>query len=326
MSTLTKKQKKEVYAKNLTELLKQYNRILLVAIDNVGAFSIQKIRQSLRGKAHLLFGKNTLIRKTIRDYIEKMEEAGNQDVKIGELLPFIRGNVGLVFTNNSLNDTKDVIESFKQQASAKAGIVAPDDVYIEAGPTGLEPTQTSFLQALNISSKIVKGQIEITNRVHLIKKGEKVGPSEATLCDKLNITPFSYHAAIRTVYDAGFVYPATLLNLGQFEVMQMFAKGVSRLACISLQIGVPTLASIPHLIGRAFRNLVSVSCETEYEFEESKKVKAFLKDPSAFITAAPTTTTTSTATTTTAVEEKEPEKEEESAEIGGLFGDDDDDF
>ena len=324
MSELTKKQKKEVYAKNLTELLKHYNKILLVGIDFVGAYSIQKMRQSLRGKAHLLFGKNTLIRKTIRDYIEKMEEAGNKDIKISELLPFIKGNVGLVFTNENLKEMKETIESFKQQAAAKAGVLAPSDVYIEAGPTGLEPTQTSFLQALNISSKIVKGQIEILSRVHLIKAGEKVGPSEAVLCDKLNITPFSYHADVRTVYDIGFVYPATLLNLGETEVMQMFAKGVNRLACISLHIGVPTVASIPHLIGRAFRNLVSVSCETEYEFEGSKKVRAFLKDPSAFVTATPTTTTTNTTESTAPVQEKEPEKEEESAEIGGLFGDDDD--
>jgi len=91
MSTeLTKKQKKEVYSKNLVELMKQYNKILLVAIDNVGAFSIQKIRQTLRGKATLLFGKNTLIRKTIRDYVVKCEEAGNNDsARIEGLLPFM---------------------------------------------------------------------------------------------------------------------------------------------------------------------------------------------------------------------------------------------
>lgn len=323
MSEITKKQKKEIYAKNLTELLKNYNRVLLVAIDFVGAYSIQKMRQALRGKAHILFGKNTLIRKTIRDYIEKMQEAGNQEVKISELLPFIRGNVGMIFTNENLREMKETIESFKQQAAAKSGVLAPSDVYIEAGPTGLEPTQTTFLQALNISSKIVKGQIEILSRVHLIKAGEKVGASEAVLCDKLNIMPFTYNAQVKTVFDAGFVYPASLLTLGENEVMQMFAKGVTRLACISLQIGIPTVASIPHLIATAYRNLVSISCETEYEFEGSKKVREFLKDPSAFVSsnAPPPSTTTET---TAPVQEKEPEKEEESAEIGGLFGDDDD--
>jgi len=329
MSTeLTKKQKKEVYGKNLVELLKGYNKILLVSIDNVGAYSIQKTRQSLRGKATLLFGKNTLIRKTIRDYIEKCEEAGNTDsARIESILPFIKGNVGLIFTNEDLRAIKEVVESFKQKAPAKIGQIAPDDVWVDPGPTGMEPTQTSFLQALNIASKIVKGQVEITNRVHLIKQGEKVGQSEAALLDKLNIQPFSYKAEVRTVFDSGFVYPSALLNLGTNDVLQTLAKGLQRVATISMQIGFPSLASVPHLIANAYRNLISISIETNYDFEGSVKVKEYLKDPSAFQTSAPVESTpsnnTNTETTKPIVEDKKPEKDEESAELGGLFGDDD---
>jgi len=315
-----------VYAKNLVELLGSYNKILLVNIDNVGAFNIQKTRQALRGKSHLLFGKNTLIRKTIRDYVEKCVEAGNKEsARIEQLLPFIKGNVGLAFTNEDLSSVKDVIESFKQKAPAKIGQVAPEDVFVDPGPTGMEPTQTQFLQALNIASKIVKGQVEIINRIHLVKQGDKVGNSEAALLDKLNIMPFSYRAEVKHVYDAGFVYPSSLLSLGESDVLQLLSKGIQRVATISIQTGFPSLASVPHLIAKSYRNLISISIETDYDFEGSKEVKAFLKDPSAFISAQPQTTTTTTTTTTSApVEEKKEEKEEESASIGGLFGDDDD--
>jgi len=315
-----------VYAKNLVELLGSYNKILLVNIDNVGAFNIQKTRQALRGKSHLLFGKNTLIRKTIRDYVEKCVEAGNKEsARIEQLLPFIKGNVGLAFTNEDLSSVKDVIESFKQKAPAKIGQVAPEDVFVDPGPTGMEPTQTQFLQALNIASKIVKGQVEIINRIHLVKQGDKVGNSEAALLDKLNIMPFSYRAEVKHVYDAGFVYPSSLLSLGESDVLQLLSKGIQRVATISIQTGFPSLASVPHLIAKSYRNLISISIETDYDFEGSKEVKAFLKDPSAFISAQPQATTTTTTTTTSApVEEKKEEKEEESASIGGLFGDDDD--
>jgi len=323
---LTKKQKKEIYGKNLVELLKQYNKILLVNIDNVGAYSLQKTRQTLRGKATLLFGKNTLIRKTIRDYVEKCEEAGNTDsARIESILPFIKGNVGLIFTNEDLKSIKDVVESFKQKAPAKVGQIAPDDVWVEPGPTGMEPTQTSFLQALNIASKIVKGQVEISNRVHLVKQGDKVGQSEAALLDKLNIQPFSYKAEVKTVFDSGFVYPSALLNLGTNDVLQTLAKGLQRIATISIQTGFPSLASVPHLIANAYKNLISISIETNYDFQGSVKVKEYLKDPSAFQTSAPVQNTNNTNAPTTQtsapVEEKKPEKDEESQEIGGLFGD-----
>ena len=45
---------------------------------------------------------------------------------------------------------------------------------VPAGNTGLEPTKTSFFQALNINTKITKGTVEILKDEHIIKAGDKV--------------------------------------------------------------------------------------------------------------------------------------------------------
>lgn len=55
------------------------------------------------------------------------------------------------------------------------------------------------LQVLNIPTKINKGTVEITSNVALIKAGEKVGASEATLLAKLGIKPFSYGLIVQHV-------------------------------------------------------------------------------------------------------------------------------
>lgn len=55
------------------------------------------------------------------------------------------------------------------------------------------------LQVLNIPTKINKGTVEITTNVALIKAGEKVGASEATLLAKLGIKPFSYGLIVQHV-------------------------------------------------------------------------------------------------------------------------------
>jgi len=62
----------------------------------------------------------------------------------------LKGNTGIIFSNGDLSDIKKIIDSEKREAPAKNGAVAPDDVWIRAGPTGLDPKQTSFFQALNI--------------------------------------------------------------------------------------------------------------------------------------------------------------------------------
>ena len=83
------------------------------------------------------------------------------------------------------------------QAPAKAGAIAPIDVFISPQNTGLGPEKTSFFQALSIATKISRGTIEILSSVHLVKKDEKVGFSEAALLQMLKIFPFSYGLRIK---------------------------------------------------------------------------------------------------------------------------------
>lgn len=52
------------------QLLDDYPRCFIVGADNVGSKQMQQIRLSLRGKAVVLMGKNTMMRKAIRGHLE----------------------------------------------------------------------------------------------------------------------------------------------------------------------------------------------------------------------------------------------------------------
>ena len=311
--------KKSQYFGKLIQLLDEYPKVFVVTADNVGSNHMQNIRRSLRGKAVVLMGKNTMIRKAIRGHLQNNE-------KLSALLPLVRGNIGFVFTKDDLSGVKKILTENKVDAPARAGTIAPNDVVVPAGNTGMEPTQTSFLQALNIQSKITKGQVEIINDVHLITKGAKVGSSEATLLSKLNIRPFKYGLNIKSVYDNGSVYDPKVLELSDDELLTRFKKGVKNIASIGLAIGYPTIASLPHSLARGYKNVISVSLATDFTIKQTEQMKAYLADPSKFA-AATTTTTTAPAKEekkAPAKEEKkkapEPAPEEDDADLGGLFG------
>jgi large subunit ribosomal protein LP0 len=106
------------------------------------------------------------------------------------LLDEIKGKVGLVFTNEPVFDLKPKIEANRIQASAKVGGIAPISVTIPPGPTGMDPSQIQFFHALQMSTKIQKGQIEITKEFPVCVAGKKVGNSEVALLQKMNIKPF----------------------------------------------------------------------------------------------------------------------------------------
>jgi len=259
-------QKKIDYTARVQELLSTYTKILIVGADNVGSNQFQKIRAALRGKAVILMGKNSLIRRSLRTILKK-----NPSLEV--LMPLIKENVGLVLTNGDLSEVKKIIASSRVGAPARAGAVAPIDVIVPAGPTGMDPTMTSFLQALNISSKITKGQVEIVSDVHLIKKGEKVGNSEATLLEKLKIRPFSYGLSPLTVYDAGSVYEADVLDKTAEDILKGFSAGVEQVACLSLACSIPNAASVPHMVLNGYKNILSIGFATDFSFPQLEKLK-----------------------------------------------------
>jgi len=285
--------------------LDKYPKILICGADNVGSHHMQQIRTALRGKAVLLMGKNTMIRKAIRGH-------SINNPALDGLLPLVRGNVGFVFTKGELSDVKSIIQNNRVEAPAKQGAISPCKVVVPAMNTGLEPTQTSFFQALNIQTKIARGQIEIVQDVNLIEEGQKVGASESNLLAKLNIKPFSYGLTLNMVYDHGSIYHFKVLDLTDDDLVRKFSNGVRNIACVSLQIGLPTIASLPHSVARAYKNVLSVSLATDYTFEKAKQVKDYLANPSAFA-AAPASTTSAPAKggdAKPAKEEKKPKEEE----------------
>jgi len=237
--------RKERYWTRLVSLLDEYQKVLIVTADNVGSNQMQQIRKAMRGKAVLLMGKNTMIRKAIRDHLEKTPA-------LEGLLPYIHGNIGFVFTNGDLSDVRTKLTDLKVEAAAKAGAFSPVDVIVPAGNTGMEPTKTSFFQALSIPTKINRGTIEILNDIHLLKPGQKVTLSQAALLQMLGVRPFKYGLKVTTVYDNGSIYPSSVLDLTDDDILKKFFKGVHNVTALSLQIGYPTVVSVPHSVLNSF--------------------------------------------------------------------------
>lgn len=307
-------ERKQEYFDKLENLLENYTKIFLVNVDNVGSLQMQQVRLSLRGKAEVLMGKNTLMRKVFSNFVKK-----NPGHPLENVIPLLKGNVGFVFTNKDLNQIRELVEGNKVPAPARVGAIAPVDVVIPAGPTGCDPGQTVFFQTLSIGTKISRGQIEIVADVLLVKKGDKVGNSEAALLQKLNVKPFAYGLIIESVYDNGSIFDPAVLDLTEDDLCAKFVAGLRNIAAVSLEIGFPTLASIPHSVANAFKTLVAIAVECEtFSFKKADPFKAYLADPSAFAVAA------SPAAGGAAAEAKVEEvEEEEEADIGGagdMFG------
>jgi large subunit ribosomal protein LP0 len=266
------KERKEEYFVKMKELLGSYTKAFIVEVDNVGSKQLQNTRIALRGQAEILMGKNTMMRKIIREFVEE-----NEGTPIAQFEALCKGNVGFIFTNGDLGAVRKAIDENVRPAPARVGAIAPIDVIVPKGPTGCDPGQTNFFQTLQISTKITKGQIEMTNDTHLITAGEKVGASQAALLQKLDINPFTYGLGLKMVYDNGSLFDAKVLDITDEVLTAKFGEAIKTLAQLSLVLGFPTQASVPHSVANAFKACLAITVQLPtFTFPKADPYKALV--------------------------------------------------
>jgi len=319
---------KREYETRLNALMTKYSKVLFLSVDNVRSQQVHDVRRDLRGKGEFLMGKKTLQSKIIENRA-KRDNATDIDKAFHEKcieLHLLKGNSGLLFTNADLKEMSDILDKHRIQAPARVGAVAPCEVIIPAGNTGMEPTMTSFFQALNIATKIAKGTVEIINDKKVLSPGDKVDNSTATLLQKLKISPFYYQLEILCVWDRGVVFTKADLAITNDIIEKYFLEGISNVTALSLGAGIPTAATFPVMLADAFKNLLAVSIATDYEFPEHngaqlrKDAKAGKLGGAAAASAAEKAAPQAAkAAPAPKAAEPEPEEEEGDMGFGGLF-------
>jgi large subunit ribosomal protein LP0 len=326
MTESSKRTKKRMIVNRLYENFTKYKQCLIVKLENVTSNQVQQVRLQLRQKkiGDMVCGKNTVIKKAIDirmnppkeddpDY-EFRKPLYTKIPQIEKILAYCKGKVGFIFSDAPVFDLKPIIEANKIPAPAKVGTISTIDVTIPPGPTGMDPSQISFFHTLNISTKIQKGQIEITKDFKVLEKGKKIGNSEAAILAKLGIKPFAYGMEILYVYDDGAILTPEVFNLNPEALLGKIRNAANQLAAISLAVGLPNSLSIGHMVRNGFKNVVAIALETDIKI---KQLANLGPAPSAAPAGGAKTETKAAAPK---VEEKKEEPEE--VDMGGMFGDD----
>jgi len=272
------REKKLKYGTKLNEYLDKYRKILTLEVTNVGSKKISQTRSDLRKEdIHILMGKNTIIRKVLRDRITKLESHNAEAaIAIKTILEMVSGNTGFLFVPDGVNivELRNKIINDKVQTQVKAGVIAPTNVVIPAGPTGQDPSQTSFFQALDIPTKINRGQIEIVDDVKLINKNQKVSRSAAELLVMLDIKPFYYGIGVNFVYDNGNLYSSEVLDITEDDITKALSRSIREEATLCLALDFPTVISIPHHILDAYKNMLAIGLNSgSYTWDNLTRLK-----------------------------------------------------
>jgi large subunit ribosomal protein L10 len=245
---------------NLKKLLKEGQVIALVDMMEVPAVQLQEIRDNIRDLMTLRMSRNTLIKRAI----EELAEEAN-DPKFAKLAECLEKGAAIVITDMNPFKLYKTLEDGKAPAPIKAGAIAPNDIVVEKGSTGMPPGPfLGELKSAGLPAVIDKGKIAIRDDTVIVKEGEVVSPKVAVVLSALGIKPTTVGLDLLAAYEDGIVYTSDVLKIDEDEFVQNIQSAFTSAFNLSVNAAIPTTETTETILQKAFTEAKAVSIESAF--------------------------------------------------------------
>lgn len=242
---------KKKIIKEIKDLAKKYNTIMILDIAGMPSSQFQKLRKKL---------KNEVIMKVIKKKLAiKIFES---DEKTKLLLPWLEQSSAVLFSNIDPFELAIKLSEERSPARARPGQIANEDIMIEAGPTNLMAGPAlSDLSKGGLKVGVEGGKIAVKERKILVKKGEKISADIANILGMLEIMPFTVGLEPVAAYDTKSGKISTALKINRKEIIDELKDADLRtrgFAVNIVYISKDTISSLIAKVGMQFNKLNSL--------------------------------------------------------------------
>ncbi|MDY6818279.1 MAG: 50S ribosomal protein L10 [Halobacteriales archaeon] len=252
--TIPEWKREEVAA--LADLIREHESVGVVDITGIPSRQLQEMRRDLHGTAAIRMGRNTLIQLALEEVDEGVES----------LAEYVDGHVGLIGTDDNPFALFRELEASKTPAPIGAGEVAPNDIVIPEGDTGMDPGPfVGELQNVGAQAQIMEGSIKVTADSTVAEAGDVVSDDLANVLSELGIEPKEVGLDLRAVYSEGVLFEADELELDIDEFRADFEAASSAGRNLSINAGYPTAGTIGGMLAKASGEAKAVGLQAEIE-------------------------------------------------------------
>jgi len=253
--------KKTATIDRVSELAQKYPVLAVTGLSKVRATQLMAVRKALRGHADVFVVKNKLA-------ILGLKKAGIKNAD--NLLSHLTGQNALIFSEYDPFKLFLTLDKSKVYLPARAGDIAPNDIMVPAGNTGLAagPVLSEFREA-GIQTKIEGGSIWVNKDSVAVKKGAVISPKLSSLLSKLNIKPIEAGLTIALAYEGGLIYSGDLVAIDLEKYRQSLVEAYTASRGLAIAIGYMTAETALEIIGKAYREAVAVAVGAGYITQET---------------------------------------------------------
>ncbi|WP_066413827.1 50S ribosomal protein L10 [Halorubrum aethiopicum] len=240
----------------LVEFIDSFNSVGIVGVAGIPSRQLQAMRRELHGSADVRMSRNTLTVRALEEVDEGVEE----------LTEYVAGQVALIGTNDNPFGLYKQLEASKTPAPINAGEVAPNDVIIPEGDTGVDPGPfVGELQTVGAAARIMDGSIKVTEDSKVLEEGEVVDDDLANVLTELGIEPKEVGLDLKGVYSEGVLFEPDELAIDVDEYRADVQSAAAAARNLSVNAAYPTAATAGTLLAKAAGEAKSVGLFAEIE-------------------------------------------------------------
>ncbi|MFH1307891.1 MAG: 50S ribosomal protein L10 [archaeon] len=241
LKDIPKKKIKEI--EDLVKLIKESNCFLIASIKSLPGKQFQIIKNKIKDHAKVKVVKKSAILRAI----DSIDIGAIKNIK-----EYIKEDVALLFSDIDPFDLSSTLSENTTPAKAKIGQEAPEDIEIEEGPTELTPGPViSELGSLGIQIAIEDGKINIKKAKIIVKKGEKINTSAASIMAKLDIKPFHVGFEPLVAYDNKEKKVYVGIKIDKESALEEIKNTYAKALAFAVEIVYPSKDTISFLIQKA---------------------------------------------------------------------------
>ncbi|UPV73507.1 50S ribosomal protein L10 [Halorussus limi] len=241
---------------DIVDLIEGYSSVGIVNVTGIPSRQLQTMRRNLHGSAELRISRNTLLERALDEVDEGVEE----------LKQYISGEVGLIGTNDNPFGLFQQLEASKSPAPIGAGEVAPNEIVIPEGDTGVDPGPfVGELQSIGAAARIMEGSIHVTEDSVVAEEGDEVSEDVANVLAELGMEPKEVGLDLRGVFSDGVLFEADELAIDVEEYRADIEAAAARARNLSVNAVYPTAQTAPTLVQKAEGEAKSLGLQAEIE-------------------------------------------------------------
>jgi large subunit ribosomal protein L10 len=256
--------KKRLMYQEMMKFPKEYSALAISNLNKVRASQLMQLRKKFRADIKLKVVKNKVVQRAF----EKI----NDIPRLPEFSNRLEGQCLLLFTNTNPFRLNLIFDKSKIFLSAKGGDIAPTEIIVHAGNTGITPGPVlSEFKEANVPTKIDQGSIWVVKDTRVATPGDQISQKLASLLSKLDIKPIEAGISVSCALADGLLFTEEDLKIDLDAFVKEMAKVAFEGLNLAIVCGYLTPETVRPLILQAGDEALNLSVSAGYLTKDTIK-------------------------------------------------------